>query len=76
VTFPPLNKLRKTSVHSFLFESEVAWQETIIVSFSVPPGAHVIKPITDVNYGIRYSTTVEKFPLKISVIYGENKLNS
>ncbi len=39
-------------------------------------GARVIKPITDVNYGICYGTTVEKFPLKISVIYGENKLNS
>jgi hypothetical protein len=35
----------------------------------------VTNPITDVNYGICYgicnATTVEKFPLKISVIYKE-----
>jgi len=40
------------------------------------PGARVKKPITDVNYGIRYATMVEKFPLIISIIYGENMLNS
>jgi hypothetical protein len=40
------------------------------------PGAHVIKPTTDVNYRICDATTETKFPLQISVIYGENKLNS
>ena len=42
----------------------------------VAPGACVIKQITDVNYRIRYrignATKVEKFLLKISVIYGES----
>jgi hypothetical protein len=36
---------------------------------------HVIKTITDVNYGIHYgifnATRVEKFPLKISLIHRE-----
>jgi hypothetical protein len=35
----------------------------------------VINPIEDVNYGICYgirnATTVEKFPQKISIIYGK-----
>jgi hypothetical protein len=29
--------VRKILLHSFLFEGEVAWQETFIVPFSVPP---------------------------------------
>ena len=44
--------------------------------FVFQPGAHVINTIKDINYGIRNAITEEKFPLQISVIYGENKLNS